>query len=181
MSRADAGAEALDIQECIEEMFPSKQKQKSSGPQVLISKFLNPSLVKFLDVDDRDAALRSMVDLLDKQGKLKDKEAFYRAILEREQIVSTGIGMGVAVPHAKLPEYDTFFIAIGIHPKGIAWEALDGVPVRLVFMIGGPDDKQTEYLQLLSRLTLAIKDEERRKKILQLTKPEDIIALFRGI
>lgn len=161
-------------------MFPSKQKQTHS-PTLLISKYLNPNLVKLLDVNDRDSALKVLVDLLDQQGKLKEKEVFYRAILEREQIVSTGIGMGVAVPHAKLPDYETFFIAIGIHPKGIPWEALDGVPVRLVFMIGGPDDKQTEYLQLLSRLTLAIKDEERRKKILQLTQPEDIIALFRGI
>lgn len=162
-------------------MFPSKQKQTRSGPNLLISKYLNPNLVKLLDVDDRDSALQTLVDVLDEQGKLKDKDAFYKAILEREQIVSTGIGMGVAVPHAKLSGYETFFIAIGIHPKGIAWEALDGIPVRLVFMIGGPDDKQTEYLQLLSYLTLAIKDEERRKKILQLTKPEDIIALFRGI
>lgn len=89
--------------------------------------------------------------------------------------------MSVAVPHAKLAGYETFFIAIGIHQKGIPWDSIDGVPVRLVFMIGGPDDKQTEYLQLLSHLTLAIKDEERRKKILQLNKPEDIIALFRGI
>ena len=162
-------------------MFPSKQKPSRNALNLLISKYLNPNLVILLEVDDRNSALQTLVDLLDAQGKLKDKEAFYQAILEREQIVSTGIGMGVAVPHAKLPSYKTFFIAIGIHPKGIAWEALDGVPVRLVFMIGGPDDKQTEYLQLLSRLTLAIKDEERRKKILQLTDPEDIIALFRGI
>ncbi len=162
-------------------MFPSKHPSKRKGPQLLISKYLNPKLVKRLEVDERDAALQALVDQLDSEGMLKDKEAFYRAILEREQIVSTGIGMSVAVPHAKLPGYETFFIAIGIHPKGIAWEALDGVPVRLVFMIGGPDDKQTEYLQLLSRLTLAIKDEERRKKMLQLTKPEDIIALFGGI
>ncbi len=162
-------------------MFPSKEKQNRQKPPLLISKYLNPDLVKLLDVDERDAALKELVDVLAAQGKLKDKEAFHKAILEREQIVSTGIGMAVAVPHAKLPGYETFFIAIGIHPKGIAWDALDGVPVRLIFMIGGPDDKQTEYLQLLSRLTLAIKDEERRKKILQLTSPKDIIALFRGI
>lgn len=161
-------------------MFP-KQKQARPASHILISKFLNPNLVKLLTVDDRDSALRSLVDLLDSEGRLKDKEFFYQAIMEREQIVSTGIGMSVAVPHAKLSGYETFFIAIGIHPKGIAWESLDGVPVRLIFMIGGPDDKQTEYLQLLSRLTLAIKDEERRKKILQLTNPQDIIALFRGI
>lgn len=160
-------------------MFSSSQHDKPLS--LLISKYLSPKLIKFLDVDDRDGALRSMVDLLEKEKKLRDKEAFYQAILERERIVSTGIGMGVAVPHAKLPGYDSFFIVIGIHQKGIPWDALDGIAVRLVFMIGGPDDKQTEYLQLLSRLTLAIKDEQRRKKILQLTKPEDIIALFKGI
>lgn len=162
-------------------MFPSKQKTNRQPSPILISKYLNPKLIQHLEVDERDDALALLVELLAQNRKLKNKEAFYQAILERERIVSTGIGMGVAVPHAKLPGYETFFIAIGIHQKGIPWEALDGIPVRLVFMIGGPDDKQTEYLQLLSRLTLAIKDEERRKKILQLSKPEDIIALFKGI
>lgn len=162
-------------------MLQSKVKTERQGSVLLISKYLNPRLVTQLEVDERDAALHTLVDLLDTEGKLLDKEAFYKAILERERIVSTGIGMAVAVPHAKLSGYSTFFIAIGVHKKGIPWDALDGIPVRLVFMIGGPDDKQTEYLQLLSRLTLAIKDEERRKKILQLSKPEDIIALFKGI
>lgn len=162
-------------------MFPAKQKLDRPASLLLVSKYLNPKLVVHLQEDDRDEALSALVELLADEGKLINKEAFHQAILERERIVSTGIGMGVAVPHAKLSGYSTFFIAIGIHQKGIAWDALDGVPVRLVFMIGGPDDKQTEYLQLLSRLTLAIKDEERRKKILQLNKPEDIIALFRGL
>lgn len=169
----------LDIQEAIKKMFP--QKRTTDTPVLLVSKYLDPKLVKHLTVDDRDEALHELVDLLDSEGRLLNKEIFYRAILERESIVSTGIGMGVAVPHAKLSGYETFFIAIGVHQKGIPWDSIDGVPVRLVFMIGGPDDKQTEYLQLLSHLTLAIKDEERRKKILQLNKPEDIIALFRGI
>jgi len=71
-------------------------------------------------------------------------------MLEREKIVSTGIGMGVAIPHAKLTSVEDFFIAIGILSKGVQWNALDGGPVRLIFMIGGPDDKQTAYLQILS-------------------------------
>ncbi|MCP5469475.1 MAG: PTS sugar transporter subunit IIA [Chlamydiales bacterium] len=147
----------------------------------MISSYLDKNLITFLDVDDQISALEKLVDVLDEHGKLFDRDAFYKAIIDREQIVSTGIGMGVAVPHAKLPGYKTFFIAVGIHPRGIAWDALDGVPVRLIFMIGGPDDKQTEYLQLLSRLTLAIKDEDRRKKMLQLKNPKEMMALFEGI
>lgn len=160
---------------------PRKSKQNSDPSSFSIFPYLDPKLVTFLEDTDRNAILRTLVELLNKEGKLKDKEAFYKAILEREKIVSTGIGMGIAIPHAKLTGYDTFFIAIGIHRRGIDWDSIDKMPVRIIFMIGGPDDKQTEYLQILSRLTLAIKDEERRKKMLQLSTGEDIITLFRGI
>ncbi len=88
-------------------------------------------------------------------------------------------GLGLALPHAKLPGYKDFFIAIGVHPKGIDWGSIDGMPVRLIFLIGGPDNKQTEYLQLLSRLTTLMRDEERRKKILQSQNREAIMAFFR--
>lgn len=143
-----------------------------------ISKYLDPRLIIELQVNGRDEALRTMVDLLQDAGKLRDKELFYSAILERERIVSTGIGMGVAIPHAKLPFYNDFFIAIALLKEGIEWHAIDGTPVRLIFMIGGPDDKQTEYLQILSTLTTVIKKEELRKKILTLNSPPAIIGLF---
>lgn len=143
-----------------------------------LAKYLDSKLVLFLDVHNRDQALKTLIDALDSQHKLKDKEAFYQAVLAREKIVSTGIGMGVAIPHAKLPQYDEFFIVIGIQKQGVEWKALDGAPVRLIFLIGGPDDKQTEYLQLLSRLTLAIKDVERRKQMLAAASPDDVIQLF---
>lgn len=143
-----------------------------------IARYLDPKLILFLNVKTRDEALHALIDQLAAVGKLPQKELFYNAIMEREEIVSTGIGMGVAIPHAKLNDYDDFFICIGVLSKGVDWHAMDGVPVRLIFMIGGPDDKQTEYLQILSRLTVALKDEERRKKMLTLNSPDAIIELF---
>ncbi|SCA58959.1 Uncharacterized protein AB751O23_BN_00020 [Chlamydiales bacterium SCGC AB-751-O23] len=140
---------------------------------------LSQDLVVNLKALDRDQALEELIGVLDQSGRLINKEAFHLAILEREKIVSTGIGMGVAVPHAKLPNYNDFFIAIGIHNEGIEWNALDGNPVRLIFMIGGPDDKQTQYLKILSSLTMAIKDEGIRKKILTLEEPKEIVGLFK--
>ncbi|MBA3958751.1 MAG: PTS sugar transporter subunit IIA [Parachlamydiaceae bacterium] len=145
---------------------------------VKISKYFDPQLVLFLEASTRDSALQSLVSQLDTCGKLKSASEFYHAIVEREKIVSTGIGMGVAIPHAKLPEYKDFFIAIAILQRGVDWNSLDGVPVKLIFMIGGPDNKQTEYLQILSSLTTALKDEERRKKLLTLNSPAAIIGLF---
>lgn len=161
-------------------MFPGREK-RSERSSFSISDCLNENLVIRLDVQDRQSVIKRMVDLLDEKKMLLDKASFLQAVIDREKIVSTAIGMGVALPHAKLPGYKKFFIAIGIHPQGVFWDALDAMNVRLVFMIGGPDDQQKQYLQLLSKLTLAIKDEERRKKILQLGSAKEIINLFEDI
>jgi PTS system nitrogen regulatory IIA component len=146
-----------------------------------ISEYMDAGLIAFIDSGSRETVLEALIEMLNKKGKLNDREAFRKAIFERERIVSTGIGMGVAVPHAKLSGYDDFFIAVGILKNGIDWQALDNVPVRLVFMIGGPENKQTAYLRLLSNLTSLIKDEERRKKMLTLNSKEAIIQLFSTI
>lgn len=141
--------------------------------------YMDPRLVLFSETESREEALKSLVDLLDHAGKLHDKETFYQAVLQREKLVSTGIGMGVAFPHAKLPGYEEFFIAIGVFSHGIDWQSLDRIPIRLIFLIGGPSDKQTEYLQLLSQLTQLIKNDQIRKKMLTLKSPEDIIQLLK--
>ena len=157
------------------------KKRLLKGELVAISDYLDERLVVFLNADSRDAALEQMTGLLSQAGKLKNAQVFHDAIVEREKIVSTGIGLGVAIPHAKLQGYHDFFIAIGIQAKqGIEWNALDGAPVRLIFMIGGPADKQTEYLRILSHLTMAIKNEERRKKLLKTYDAKGVIALFDG-
>jgi PTS system nitrogen regulatory IIA component len=146
-----------------------------------IADYLDDRLVAFLDVETRDEAIDILINILDKADKLPDRTAFRSAIMHREQLVSTGIGMGVAVPHAKLSGLSEFFIAIGIqNKKGIDWNALDKAPVRLVFLIGGPEGRQSEYLKILSLLTSAIKDLELRREILQLQSGADVVALFEG-
>lgn len=145
-----------------------------------IADYLSKNQILFLEVKERKEALIALVDLLDRAGKLREKEQFFSSILQREKIVSTGIGLGVAIPHAKLEGYEDFFIAIGIQKEGMGleWNALDGVPVRLIFMIGGPDNRQTDYLQILSSLTTAIKDGVRRKNLLASKTPDQVLDWF---
>ncbi|MBX7066215.1 MAG: PTS sugar transporter subunit IIA [Parachlamydiales bacterium] len=144
-----------------------------------ISDYLDSRLIAFLDVETRDQAIDKLISLLDEEDHLPNKETFRKAIFHREQLVSTGIGMGVAIPHAKLKDLTDFFIVIGIQPKkGLDWNALDKAPVRLIFMIGGPEDRQTEYLQILSLLTSAIRDTEMRKKLLNADSAEEVLELF---
>lgn len=144
-----------------------------------INEYLDSELISFLSEDTRDGAIDALIALLDEKGRLVDKQMFREAIFYREGLVSTGIGMGIAIPHAKMRNIGQFFIAIGISQnKGIEWNALDKAPVRIIFMIGGPDDKQTEYLKILSMLTSAIKDVELRKKLLKATSTQEVFELF---
>ena len=114
-----------------------------------------------------------------KRENLPNRDVFRKAIFDREELLSTGIGMGVAVPHAKLKEFNDFFIAVGVQQKkGIEWNAIDKAPVRLVFLIGGPDDRQSEYLKILSQLTVAIKDQNLRKELMNASTPDEVCDVF---
>jgi len=143
--------------------------------------YIDEKLIYFLDSSSKVEALGTLVKGALSIKELPDGKAFHNAILDREKIVSTGIGMGVAIPHAKLSTLDEFFIVIGILQKGVDWNALDGAPVRLIFLIGGPDDRQTEYLKILSSLTMSLRDENLRKEMLSATTAEEIVNLFEAI
>ena len=135
--------------------------------------------LSFLDASNRNEAIDALIELLEKKRKLPNKMAFRKAIFDREELISTGIGMGVAVPLAILMGFDDFFIAVGIQQKkGIEWEAIDKAPVRLIFLIGGPDDRQNEYLQILSQLTNAIKDQDLRKTLMQASSDQEVLEAF---
>lgn len=153
------------------------------GEDVTLSEFIQEGVICFLEAESRDKALDQMVEALADAGELGDKMEFREAIYRREKIVSTGIGMGVAIPHAKLPTFNRFFLAVGLQKakEGIKWDEESTPPVRLVFLIGGPANRQTEYLNILSLLTAAIKDEDRRKNLINSKTKEEVLALFEGL
>lgn len=146
-----------------------------------LHRYLQKAKVYFLNAPGRDQAIEQLVDNLTDEGIVHDKEEFLTAVLEREKIVSTAVGKSVAIPHARLPSYNDFFICVGILKEGIDWKALDGSAVRLIILIGGPDDKQTEYLKILSALTVAIKDEERRKNLLTAKNIQQVLEQLNDI
>ena len=129
-----------------------------------ISDFLIADTTTYLKTTDRFETLEVLVDQLDLGV---DSDPFLKALHERESIVSTAIGMGVAIPHAKLPTFDRFFIALGIHQgEGIEWDSIDHLPANLVFLIGGPEAEQKLYLTILSRITAAMRSESLRSNLL---------------
>ena len=123
----------------------------------------------------KDAALMELVETLRSAPEVSDRDRLLDAIRDREKIVSTGIGLGVAVPHAKIAEVSEFVVAYGRSRQGIDFGSIDDRPVHHVVLIVGPPDRQQRYLQFLATVTLKLKQAELRKA---LEEAPDAAALF---
>ncbi len=140
--------------------------------------YLTESSILFLKETHKDQILTTMARKAAESRYVSNEEAFVEAILEREAIMSTGIGLQVAIPHAKLKGIKEFFVFAAVLEKDVPWDSLDKKPVRLVFMIGGPADRQSDYLMILSKITLVIKNPERRKALMAAKTPQAVLDAF---
>ncbi len=140
-----------------------------------ISDYLKPECIAFLEPKSVDDAIENLVDRLYRNGVIHERALFNQSLLAREAQSSTAIGDGIAIPHARISAYDKFFIAIGIvRTNDFSWDAEHG-NIHFVFLIGGPDNRPDEYLEILSHLTTAVKDDEKRSKLLSCQCPRDVI------
>jgi PTS system nitrogen regulatory IIA component len=107
-------------------------------------------------------------------------ETVRQALLEREQIGSTGVGGGIAIPHGKLPGLPNLLLCFGRSMRGIPFEAKDKLPVHLFVMILSPADMASQYLQTLGRISRLLKDESTRDKLLQTASVKTVQQLFKN-
>jgi len=129
--------------------------------------------------ETKEEALREMVGVMATSPRVVDKEALLRAIVEREKTLSTGVGIGVAIPHAMIPEVTDFVIAIGRSHRGIEFGALDEKPVRIVVMIAASDKhSRGDYLKILARLMQKLRDKSFRRKLMFAKSAQDIRDAF---
>jgi mannitol/fructose-specific phosphotransferase system IIA component (Ntr-type) len=130
----------------------------------------------------KDAVLKVLVKCLAKTPLVTKERELAKAISDRERILSTGIGQGIAMPHAKIPSVTGFVAAIGISKAGIPFDSLDGKPANVIVMIAGPEGQNEEYLRILARFTSVLKPEETRNRIIEAAKkPNQILDILREI
>ncbi len=146
--------------------------------RIVVSDYMSVELIADLGSTDKDQALKEMVQLISKSSKIVDADAFEDAIYKREKLMSTGIGYGIAVPHAKVKGVTDFTIALGRSKDGIEYESIDDKPVHLIFMIGASDTQDKEYIRLLSRLVLRLKDQKFLKKLIKAKDSNEIYNLI---
>lgn len=145
-----------------------------------IYSMLSPDrVIMELESATKREALVEIVDNLGHSDAVTDVEALKTAILEREEIMSTGVGLTIAVPHAKLASVKAFTLGLARSSKGIDYDSLDGQPVRIVVTIAAPDNDQNTYLRVLAAVMHVLRNEDNRKRILDAESPTEIIDIFR--
>jgi nitrogen PTS system EIIA component len=158
----------------LSELEPEVQKES------VLEEYIDRELITFTPPTTRDEVIKELAALLENQDKIHSKELFIQSVMEREKLVTTGIGYGIAIPHAKHDVYEEFSIALALSKKEIEWDTIDGNAVHLVFLIAGPEKDTKKYLQILSQITHFLKDEERRAKLTELADVEEVVKLFEG-
>ena len=119
-----------------------------------------------------------MVEILYQGGKLNDKEEYKKAILAREAQSSTGLEEGIAIPHAKTSAVKIPSIAFGLSKNGVDYESLDGEPSKLFFMIAAPANASDTHIEILSKLTTMLLDDEIREKLLEVKTKQEVIDIL---
>ena len=132
-----------------------------------LARVLEPQRVLILDSKTKKDALLALADCLGSSAEVKDRDALVQAIFYREELMSTGIGMGIGVPHVRLPSVTRPVMSAGLCRNPITdYQSLDGVPIHLIFMIAAGQNQHAEYLRLLSSLSLKLKNEKLRNSLI---------------
>ncbi len=148
---------------------------------IQISKFLKRDRVVDLLGTSKADVLKELVAVLAKSlGGSANPDELLKAILDREAKISTGVGIGIAIPHARLASAREFAIAIGRSKEGVAYDSFDAGKVHLIFMILSPAQEYGQYLNIQAKVALLMSNEEFRNKIIAAKDSDEMVRLLKG-
>lgn len=133
---------------------------------MILTHILQPACVKVpLEGREKNSAITELVDLLDKNGLVQDRQTVLDAVFTRERTRSTGIGSGIAIPHGKCGAVRELVMALGITPDPIDFDSVDKKPVSLVILLVSPVDQTGPHIQALARISRLMLDEDFKKAL----------------
>ncbi len=148
-------------------------------PNSYLEKLIRPERFLFLTSNKKKAALEELIGSLSKAPEVKSAQELTEKIFERESLMSTGIGFGIAVPHVRIGSVQDLVLAGGISKTGIEdYESLDGQPVKIIFMIAARPDQHADYIRLLSQISNRLKIEKVREKLLHCETSEEACEIL---
>ncbi|BFH59556.1 hypothetical protein PAJ34TS1_01480 [Paenibacillus azoreducens] len=145
-----------------------------------ITDIINNDLISLeLSGNTKQAIISEMIGMLKSQGLLNDEAEFEQAIYAREEESSTGIGMGIAIPHAKTDAVKTPSLVFGLKKQAVNWESIDDEPANLFFMIAVPKaSASNDHLVILTQLSRKLIDDEFREKLMKASSKEEVLELL---
>lgn len=144
-----------------------------------ITELLSVNQIKLeLTSKTKEAVIKEMVKILDENGKLLDKDKYIQAVIDREKEFSTGIGMGIAIPHGKSSGVKEPALVFGRSMDGIDYESMDDEPAQLFFLIAVPEESSNEHLKILSQISRKLMHKELRESLMKASSAEEIITLL---
>jgi fructose-specific phosphotransferase system IIA component len=145
-----------------------------------ISDYISPERIIQIKSDDKKTALKELISVIVKSEQVTDSKVFEKEIFKREKLMSTGIGYGIAIPHIRHKSIKDFVIAVGISKKGVKYQSIDDQPVHLIFMIGASDKQDKDYIKLLSKLVLRLKDEDFKNQLINASSAEEVYNVIKS-
>ncbi len=144
-----------------------------------VSELLKPEfIISDLKGESKEEIINELVDLFKDDPRVEDIEKVRSAVLEREKVMSTGVGKGFAIPHGKTNAVKEIIGAFGKIKEGIDYESLDGNPVNLVFLLVGKDNLISTHIKLLSRISRLMNKDDFRHRLVEANSADEIVKLF---
>lgn len=135
-------------------------------------------IISDLKGETKEEVINELVDLFKDDPRVEDIEKVRSAVLEREKVMSTGVGKGFAIPHGKTNAVKEIIGSFGIIKDGIDYESLDGNPVNLVFLLVGKDNLISTHIKLLSRISRLMNKDDFRHRLAEANSADEIVKLF---
>ena len=123
-------------------------------------------------------AINQVIDLMNKSGKISNLEAYRKGVFEREEEGTTGIGMGIAILHCKADSVKEAGLAVYVYKNGVNFETLDGAPVKIIFLIAAPDTEDNVHLEVLSKLSVMLLDENFTKNLINADSIDEFLNII---
>ncbi|MBR4158537.1 MAG: PTS sugar transporter subunit IIA [Spirochaetia bacterium] len=131
-----------------------------------------------LEAKTKPDVIKELVDVLKKAGKIEDAESVFRAVMLRENMGSTGLEKGIAVPHAKTHKVNNLVLAIGVSPEGVDFDSLDGEPSKLFFLLIATPQQAGPHIEALSEIARLTRSSNFCKLLLNAKSPKEIVDIF---
>ena len=155
---------------------PLKRSKKGMDFKMKITDLLNKNAIQLNGTfKNKEEVIDKLIELMTTNGNITDKEKYKKVVLKREEDGTTGIGDGIAIPHGKTDAVTKPGLSAIIVPNGVEFNALDGKPAKILFLIAAPDTKDNVHLDVLSRLSTLLMDTEFRKALLNAKTPEEFL------